>query len=63
MSLAVLLIAFIAVVVILLVRSGELRTWHVTLTVLLGIFLDRVHVTEPIVYAVTWLVQGFTHTH
>ncbi|KJK57707.1 hypothetical protein [Saccharothrix sp. ST-888] len=62
MSLAVILIAFMAVVVFLLIRSGELRTWHVTLVGLLGIFLDRVHVTDPIVYAVTWIAQGLTHT-
>ncbi|MGW6917864.1 hypothetical protein ACWGB8_29175 [Kitasatospora sp. NPDC054939] len=56
------MILFLAVVVYLLVRSGELRTWHVALVGLLGIYLDRVGWTDPVVYAVTWIIQGFTHT-
>ncbi|GAA2131016.1 hypothetical protein GCM10009760_04240 [Kitasatospora kazusensis] len=63
MSLAALLIFILALVTYLLVRSGELRTWQVALVGLLGIYLDRVHYTDPIIYAVTWLAEGLTHTH
>jgi hypothetical protein len=55
-------IVLLAVVTYLLVRSGELRTWHVVLVGLLGIYLDRIHWTDPIISAVTWLAQGLTHT-
>ncbi|MFD4394310.1 hypothetical protein [Kitasatospora sp. NPDC058478] len=62
MDMTAVLIAFLAVVTFLLVRSGELRTWHVLLVGVLGIYLDRIGWADPVVYAVTWLVQGLTHT-
>ncbi|MFD9125861.1 hypothetical protein [Kitasatospora sp. NPDC059571] len=61
MTLAALVIVLLAIVTYLLVRSGELRTWHVVLVGLLGIYLDRIHWTDPIIAAVTWLAQGLTH--
>ncbi|WP_329497344.1 hypothetical protein [Kitasatospora herbaricolor] len=56
------LIVILAVVTFLLVRSGELRTWQVVLVGLLGIYLDRIGWTDPVIHAVTWIVQGLTHT-
>ncbi|MFJ4090012.1 hypothetical protein ACIPYS_00365 [Kitasatospora sp. NPDC089913] len=56
------LVAFLVVVTFLLVRSGELRLWHVLLVGVLGVYLDRVGWADPVVGAVTWIVQGFTHT-
>ncbi|MER7768230.1 hypothetical protein [Kitasatospora sp. NPDC096140] len=56
------LILFLAVVTYLLVRSGELKIWHVVLIGVLGIYLDRIGWADPVVSAVTWIVQGFTHT-
>ncbi|GAA2751100.1 hypothetical protein [Kitasatospora cinereorecta] len=62
MTLAALLIVLLAIVTTLLVRSGELRFWHVIIVGLLGVYLDLVHWADPIIYAVTWLIQGLTHT-
>ncbi|MER7772103.1 hypothetical protein [Kitasatospora sp. NPDC096140] len=62
MDMTAVLIAFLAVVTYLLVRSGELRTWHIVLVGLLGIYLDRIGWTDPVVHAVTWILQGLTHT-
>ncbi|MBO1415623.1 hypothetical protein [Streptomyces sp. FH025] len=62
MGAVLVLTAVLALVTYLLVRSGELRTWHVFLVGTLGIYLDRIGWADPVVYAVTWLVQGFTHT-
>ncbi|MEU9045839.1 MULTISPECIES: hypothetical protein [unclassified Kitasatospora] len=62
MDMTAVLIAFLAVVTYLLVRSGELRTWHIVLVGLLGIHLDRIGWTDPVVHAVTWILQGLTHT-
>ncbi|RKT17993.1 hypothetical protein BX285_2402 [Streptomyces sp. 1114.5] len=59
---ALTLIAFLALATFLLVRSGELRFWQVLLVGVLAIYLDRIGWTDPIVYAVTWIVQGLTHT-
>ncbi|WP_370151921.1 hypothetical protein [Streptacidiphilus sp. EB129] len=56
------LVAFLAVVVFLLVRSGELRAWQVVLVALFGFYLARTHLADPIAAAVTWIVQGLTHT-
>ncbi|MFG3227577.1 hypothetical protein ACGF07_22715 [Kitasatospora sp. NPDC048194] len=56
------LTAVLALVTYLLVRSGELKVWHVLLVGVLGIYLDRIGWADPVVYAVTWLVQGLTHT-
>lgn len=62
MGAALILAAVLALVTYLLIRSGELRIWHVLLVGVLGIYLDRVGWADPVVYAVTWLVQGLTHT-
>ncbi|WP_030397419.1 hypothetical protein OG196_15450 [Kitasatospora purpeofusca] len=62
MDMTAVLIAFLIVVTYLLVRSGELRLWHVLLVGVLGIHLDRVGWADPVVRAVTWIVQGLTHT-
>ncbi|WP_030233770.1 hypothetical protein [Streptomyces sp. NRRL S-350] len=62
MDMTAVLVAFLAVVTYLLVRSGELRTWHIVLVGLLGIYLDRIGWTDPVVHAGTWILQGFTHT-
>ncbi|MFF3072364.1 hypothetical protein [Kitasatospora sp. NPDC057936] len=59
---ALILIAFLALATFLLVRSGEIKAWHVALVGILAIYLDRIGWTDPIVYAVTWIVQGLTHT-
>ena len=63
MTLDLPLVAFLAVVVLLLMRSGELRTWHVVLVGLLGFYLARTHLADPIAVAVAWLVAGLTHTY
>ncbi|MHA6761655.1 hypothetical protein [Streptacidiphilus sp. PAMC 29251] len=62
MTMALPLVAFFAVVVFLLVRSGELRVWQVVLVGLFGFYLDRTHLADPIAAAVTWTVRGLTHT-
>lgn len=62
MGLAALLVLILGLVAFLLVRSGELRTWHLAVVGLLGIYLDRIHWTDPIIYAVTWIAKGLTHT-
>ncbi|MFF2076538.1 hypothetical protein ACFVXG_17490 [Kitasatospora sp. NPDC058162] len=62
MGAALILAAVLALVTYLLVRSGELKIWHVLLVGVLGIYLDRIGWADPVVYAVTWLVQGLTHT-
>ncbi|MFJ9771979.1 hypothetical protein ACIRVF_12140 [Kitasatospora sp. NPDC101157] len=62
MATAVILSAVLALVTYLLLRSGELKLWHVLLVGVLGIFLDRIGWADPVVYAVMWLVQGLTHT-
>ncbi|MFF2080942.1 hypothetical protein ACFVXG_40015 [Kitasatospora sp. NPDC058162] len=62
MGAALILAAVLALVTYLLVRSGELKLWHVLLVGVLGIYLDRIGWADPVVYAVTWLVQGLTHT-
>ncbi|MFE4392518.1 MULTISPECIES: hypothetical protein [Streptomycetaceae] len=62
MAAALILTAVLALVTYLLVRSGELKIWHVVLVGVLGIYLDRIGWADPVVYAVTWLVQGLTHT-
>ncbi|MFI6443546.1 hypothetical protein [Kitasatospora sp. NPDC050543] len=55
-------IVLLTLVTYLLVRSGELRTWHVVLVGVLGIYLDHIHWADPIIYVVTWLAQGLTHS-
>ncbi|MFG2904936.1 hypothetical protein ACGF13_07710 [Kitasatospora sp. NPDC048286] len=62
MGAALILTAVLALVTFLLVRSGELKVWHVVLTGVLGVYLDRIGWADPVVYAVTWIVQGLTHT-
>ncbi|MFF9640529.1 hypothetical protein [Kitasatospora aureofaciens] len=62
MGAAIVLAAVLALVTYLLIRSGELKIWHVLLVGVLGIYLDRIGWADPVVYAVTWLVQGLTHT-
>ncbi|GAB2729808.1 hypothetical protein [Kitasatospora kifunensis] len=62
MTLGIPLVALLALIVYLLVRSGELRVWHVILTGLLGFYLDRTHLAEPIGAAVVWIAKGLTHT-
>ncbi|MER6303522.1 hypothetical protein ABT247_28740 [Kitasatospora sp. NPDC001539] len=62
MGAALILTAVMALVTFLLVRSGELKLWHVLLVGILGIYLDRIGWADPVAYAVTWLVQGLTHT-
>ncbi len=62
MGAALILAAVLALVTYLLIRSGELKIWHVLLVGVLGIYLDRIGWADPVVYAVTWLVQGLTHT-
>ncbi|RGD59592.1 hypothetical protein DR950_18960 [Kitasatospora xanthocidica] len=62
MGAALILTAVLALVTYLLVRSGELKIWHVLLVGVLGIYLDRIGWADPVVYGVTWLVQGLTHT-
>ncbi|MER5638730.1 hypothetical protein ABT095_17415 [Kitasatospora sp. NPDC002227] len=54
------LLILLATVTVLLVRSGEIRTWHAVTVGLLGVYLDRAHWTDPVIYAVTWLLT--THT-
>ncbi|CAM5367460.1 hypothetical protein AB0F92_15860 [Kitasatospora aureofaciens] len=56
------LIGFLALATFLLVRAGELKVWQVLLIGVLAIYLDRIGWTDPIVYIVTWAVQGLTHT-
>lgn len=63
MTLALPLVAFLGVVVVLLVRSGELRAWQVVLTGLFGFYLAPTHLADPIAAAVTWFVAGLTHTY
>ncbi|MDH6137457.1 hypothetical protein P3T37_006889 [Kitasatospora sp. MAA4] len=62
MTLALPLAVLLAIIVYLLVRSGELRTWQVVLVGLLGFYLARTHLADPIGAAVTWLITGLTHT-
>ena len=57
------LVAFLGVVVFLLVRSGELRVWQVVVVGLLGFYLARTHLADPIAGAVAWIVSGLTHTY
>lgn len=57
------LILFLAVVVFLLVRSGELRIWHVVVVGLLGLELDRSHLAESIITAVVQVFQVLTNAH
>jgi hypothetical protein len=54
-------IGFLSVVTYLLVRSGELRTWHVILVGLLGFYLGKTHLADPIGSAVAWVVTGLLH--
>jgi hypothetical protein len=56
------LVAFLAIVVFLLIRSGDLPIWQVILVGLLGFYLARTHLADPIAAAVTWIVRGLTHT-
>ncbi|MEU3568334.1 hypothetical protein AB0E96_07875 [Kitasatospora sp. NPDC036755] len=42
MGAALILTAVLALVTYLLVRSGELKIWHVLLVGVLGIYLDRI---------------------
>ncbi|TDU05847.1 hypothetical protein EDD99_4383 [Streptomyces sp. 846.5] len=62
MTVALPLVAFLAIVVFLLVRSGDLPIWQVILVGLLGFYLARTHLADPIAAAVTWIVRGLTHT-
>ncbi|MEY9941283.1 hypothetical protein [Streptacidiphilus sp. MAP5-3] len=57
------LILFLAVVVFLLVRSGELRIWHVVVVGLLGLELDRSRIAESIITAVVQVFQVLTNAH
>lgn len=50
------LILFLAVIVFLFVRSGDLRVWQVALVGLLGIELGRSHMADSIA---TFMVQVF----
>ncbi|MFE4973083.1 hypothetical protein ACFRAR_13335 [Kitasatospora sp. NPDC056651] len=62
MGTALILTAVMALTTFLLIRSGELKLWHVLLIGVLGIFLDRIGWADPAIYAVMWLAQGLTHT-
>ena len=62
MSLAASMVTGLLVVVVLLVRSRELRIWHVVLVGLLGFYLARTSLATPIDAAVMWLLSGLTHT-
>lgn len=61
MNVGIPLVALLALVVYLLVRSGELRTWHVVVVGLLGFYLSKTHLADPIAAAVSWVVKGLTH--
>ncbi|WP_037601629.1 hypothetical protein [Streptacidiphilus rugosus] len=63
MTLAMPLVAFLAVVVFLLIRSGELRTWQAVLLTVFGFYLARTPLGNVLAYTVQWLVTGFTHNH
>ncbi|SDT78356.1 hypothetical protein SAMN05216371_5702 [Streptomyces sp. TLI_053] len=62
MNVALPLTAFLAVVVALLIRSRELKIWHVILVGVFGFFLAQTHLADPIGDAVRWLVTGLTHS-
>jgi hypothetical protein len=56
------LVVLLAIIIYLLVRSGELRAWHIILTSTFGFYLARTHLADPIGAAVVWVVRGFTHS-
>ncbi|TQF05417.1 hypothetical protein E6W39_28255 [Kitasatospora acidiphila] len=62
MTVGISLVALLGIVIYLLVRSGELRTWHVILTSVFGFYLARTHLGDPIGSVVVWVVTGLTHT-
>lgn len=62
MSFAAVMVTGLVIVVVLLVRSRELRIWHVVLVGLLGYYLARTSLAAPINSAVMWLLTGLTHT-
>jgi hypothetical protein len=59
----VMAVMLLFLVTALLVRSGELRLWHVIVTGLLGFFLARTDLAAPITATVVWIVTGLTHTN
>ncbi|MEZ0064227.1 hypothetical protein ABIA32_000205 [Streptacidiphilus sp. MAP12-20] len=63
MTLAMPLVGFLAVVVFLLIRSGELRVWQVITLTVFGFYLARSPLGNPLAFTVQWLVTGFTHQH
>ncbi|MGC0311954.1 hypothetical protein [Kitasatospora acidiphila] len=62
MTVGIPLVALLGIIIYLLVRSGELRTWHVILTGVFGFYMARTHLADPIGAAVVWVVIGLTHT-
>jgi hypothetical protein len=57
------LILFLGVVVYLLVRSGELRIWHVVVVGLLGLELDRSRIAESIITVLVEVFKVLTNAH
>ncbi len=62
MNLALPLTAFLFVIVVLMVRSRELKIWQVILVAVFGFFLARTNLADPIEAAVRWFVTGLTHS-
>ncbi|TDU06490.1 hypothetical protein EDD99_5049 [Streptomyces sp. 846.5] len=58
MSVALPMVALLGLVVFLLLRSGELRWWQVVLVGLLGFYLDRTHLSDPIAAFVSSLASS-----
>ncbi|GAA1982195.1 hypothetical protein [Kitasatospora viridis] len=56
------LVFVLGIFIYLLVRSGELRTWHVVLVGVFGFYLAHSHLADPISAGVGWVVTGLTHT-
>ncbi|MBV6698498.1 MULTISPECIES: hypothetical protein [Kitasatospora] len=54
--------AFLFVIVVLQIRSGELKIWQTILVGVLGFYLAQTHLADPIAAAVTWFVTGLTHS-
>ncbi|MFF2658686.1 hypothetical protein ACFVUH_15090 [Kitasatospora sp. NPDC058032] len=62
MNFAIPLTAFLFVIVVMMVRSRELKIWQVILVAVFGFFLARTNLADPIEAAVRWFVTGLTHS-
>ncbi|MFF8773802.1 hypothetical protein [Kitasatospora sp. NPDC015120] len=62
MNFTIPLTAFLFVIVVMMVRSRELRIWQAVLVAVFGFFLARTNLADPVEAAVRWFVTGLTHS-